>query len=302
MKGHSKIKKAIKWSIPFVATALLSLSSPVKAQNGETTFKTKCAACHSIGHGKFVGPDLKDLTQRRKEEWIIKFVKGSQAFVKEDADAKALFSEYNVVMPDFPLSDGEIKDVIKYIDSKSAPATASAPAADSAAKEAPKEVVPERSFTATPADILLGKQLFEGSVAFKNGGPSCQSCHNVNYPEMLKGGVLAKDLSNCYSRLGGDAGIAGMLGAPPFPAMAVAFKDKPITNEEVNALVAFLNKADKLQGETAKNSGGPLLIGGLTVLTVILGAIWITWVYRKQKMVKQNIYDRQIKTIKHNNY
>ncbi len=38
-------------------------SPPGKAGGpGETLFQAKCVACHTIGKGKLVGPDLKDVT------------------------------------------------------------------------------------------------------------------------------------------------------------------------------------------------------------------------------------------------
>lgn len=297
MARKTLIKQTVKWVAPILTAALIQATS-VSAQDGESIFKSKCSACHSIGNGKFVGPDLKDVTTRRKEDWLLKFIKGSQAFVKEDATAKALFAEFNVVMPDFPMSDAEIKSILTYIDSKSAPAKTEVATADSGKQEAaPTEVLPDKSNFATAEEIELGRQLFEGSVAFKNGGASCKSCHNVDYPLMLKGGVLAKDLTTSYSRLGGDAGVSGIMASAPFPAMMATFKDKPLTEKEIYLITAFLNKADKLNGTVAENSGSPLLMGGITVLCCILAGIWLTWIYRKQKMVKQSIYDRQTKTI-----
>ncbi len=52
--------------LAFVLLILLSDSpghveaAPLRqdAVTGEQTFKTKCAACHTVGGGKLVGPDL----------------------------------------------------------------------------------------------------------------------------------------------------------------------------------------------------------------------------------------------------
>ena len=40
-----------------------------------------CKACHTIGGGKLVGPDLKDITEKRDEAWLIKFIKNSQELI-----------------------------------------------------------------------------------------------------------------------------------------------------------------------------------------------------------------------------
>jgi cytochrome c2 len=105
-------------ALPTVAV----ISSFISQQsNGEKTFKQSCAACHSIGNGKIVGPDLKGVTTRRTEAWLIKFIKSSQTMVKGgDKTAVALFNENNkIVMPDQNLSDVQIKEVLAYIKSLS---------------------------------------------------------------------------------------------------------------------------------------------------------------------------------------
>lgn len=89
---------------------------------GEGNFKQICAACHRIGGGQLVGPDLANIDQRRPEDWIIKFVKSSQSVVKSgDKYADSLFQAFNkVVMPDQPtLNDEQIKGIISYIKTKS---------------------------------------------------------------------------------------------------------------------------------------------------------------------------------------
>lgn len=87
------------------------------AQDGATTFKTVCAACHTVGKGKLVGPDLAGVTERRSEAWLLKFIKSSQSLIKSgDKTADSLFQAYNqVMMPDQPLDDAKIKEVLAYI-------------------------------------------------------------------------------------------------------------------------------------------------------------------------------------------
>src|SRR5688572_16198130 len=50
-------------------------------QTGESLFKNNCAACHAI-HEVVVGPALVNVTERRKPEWIHKFVQNSTALIK----------------------------------------------------------------------------------------------------------------------------------------------------------------------------------------------------------------------------
>ncbi|MBK7816146.1 MAG: c-type cytochrome [Sphingobacteriaceae bacterium] len=202
--------KSIKNVIRVFALVVCTSQLPLIAQNGEATFKQTCGACHTIGKGKVVGPDLMNVHKKRKEEWIIKFVKGSQAFIKSgDADAKAIFDEFNgMVMPDQPLKDEDIKAVIAYIGAQSDGAAVSEPVADASAK---KNTVDRNS-----GSNFKGRAYFEGSMAFSKGGASCISCHNVNYDGVIAGGVLAKDLTDSHTRLGVEAGLNGMLSSLHF--------------------------------------------------------------------------------------
>lgn len=96
---------------------LVAFGGRAGAQSGESLFKSNCASCHTIGRGVAVGPDLKDIQNRHEEAWLLKWVRSSQAMVKEgDTSAVRLFNENNkVVMPDQTLNDAEIKSVFAYI-------------------------------------------------------------------------------------------------------------------------------------------------------------------------------------------
>ncbi|MBL7889791.1 MAG: c-type cytochrome [Bacteroidia bacterium] len=257
----------------------------VNAQDGEAIFKQSCGMCHSVGKGRVVGPDLKGVTTKRKEEWLHKFIKASQSFIKEgDPDAKAIYDEYQVIMPDQNLSQDEIKSILTFIANKS--------------DEKPAEnVEAPKAIPLTAALIMKGRKYFEGSEPFVNGGTACISCHNLDYDNIIPGGMLAKDLTKAHSRLGGDDGIKGILNAPPFPAMTSAYKNNPLTEEEITSLTGFLMLVDKDKVHRhAKDSSG-LLFGGFIGLCIIITLIMIIWNNKKRKMVKQHIYDRQRDTI-----
>jgi mono/diheme cytochrome c family protein len=119
----------------FISVAVLFFIFPLSAsaQNkAEVAFKQNCAACHSIGKGRLVGPDLSDVHKRRTESWLLNFIKSSQSMIKGgDQTADSLFRAYNqILMPDqAALSDGDIKDILIYIKSKSPDALTSSSAA-----------------------------------------------------------------------------------------------------------------------------------------------------------------------------
>jgi mono/diheme cytochrome c family protein len=105
---------------------------------GEKLFKINCASCHKITDQKLVGPGLKGVVDRvpkPAEEWLIKWIKNSQALVKAgDAYAVKIFEEYNKsVMPSQALTDDEIKSILAYIANPPADAKDTAKPVESAA-------------------------------------------------------------------------------------------------------------------------------------------------------------------------
>ena len=94
------------------------------AVKGKLDFESKCMACHSIGQGKKLGPDLAGVTKRRSNEWLTKWMKSPEKMLETDGDAKAMLKEYNnIPMPNQNLSDAEIRQYIEYfkwIDTKPA--------------------------------------------------------------------------------------------------------------------------------------------------------------------------------------
>ena len=252
------------------------------AGSGQELFQTRCAVCHTIGGGRLVGPDLKGVDGRRSEEWIIAFVQHSQQMVAAgDPDAVAIFEEYNqIMMPDQPLYDQEIRGIIEYI--RTAEPTA--------------PVQPVALPEATEEQILLGQQLFQGRIRFANGGPTCNSCHEVTHEAVLGGGMLARDLTAVHSRLGAP-GVKAILGSPPFPVMQRAYQNKPLTDEEVIALAGFLQRADEEQAlYQPRDYGRNLLFAGVVGTAILLGLYALLWSGRLKGSVNQSIYDRQVKS------
>lgn len=114
----------------FIFCALLYfISLDITAQsieNGEVLFNTNCKACHTVGDGKRVGPDLANVTDRRDKEWVFKFIKNSSELIQSgDEEAVAIFEENNKLpMPPHPFSDEQLEDLVAYMDSYEAPVVA----------------------------------------------------------------------------------------------------------------------------------------------------------------------------------
>jgi len=88
-------------------------SDPDAAQ-GKLVFEGKCIACHSVGGGDKVGPDLFGVTRRRSDDWLGRWLRSPEAMLKSDQAAQAMLAKFKLPMPDQGLSDGDAKRLIGY--------------------------------------------------------------------------------------------------------------------------------------------------------------------------------------------
>lgn len=110
-----KIKGVIV-SIFFSLLFLSSLTSFSQTAEDEKNFQV-CKACHTIGGGKLVGPDLKGVTEKYDKAWLIKFIQNSQQMIESgDELAIKVFNENNKIpMPPNALTDDQVRGVLAYI-------------------------------------------------------------------------------------------------------------------------------------------------------------------------------------------
>ena len=113
-----------RWVMPALGLLMSVLwLAPIQhgkaAETGEEIFQSYCAACHTIGKGKLVGPDLAGVTSRRDEDWLNRQIKEPDVLLEEnDPIAMQLLQEAdNVEMPPLGLSDEEVVAVIAYLKS-----------------------------------------------------------------------------------------------------------------------------------------------------------------------------------------
>jgi nitrite reductase (NO-forming) len=84
---------------------------------GKLAFESKCLACHSIGEGKKLGPDVYGVTKRRSAAWLTRWLKEPEKMLQTDDDAKAMLKEHNnIPMPNQSLTDAEIRQYLKYFE------------------------------------------------------------------------------------------------------------------------------------------------------------------------------------------
>ena len=139
----------------------------------------------------------------------------------------------------------------------------------------------------------MGRRCSRAPLAFENGGAACNACHDVRNDAVIGGGILAAELTTVFSRMGG-AGVKAILGQAPFPVMQAAYADKPLTDEEVTALVAFLEFADSEEyNQLPRDYGIGLFLSGVVGAAILFLFFGIFWRGRKVGSVNQDIYDRQ---------
>ncbi|HET7546279.1 MAG TPA: multicopper oxidase domain-containing protein [Usitatibacter sp.] len=93
--------------------ATMAPTDPV-AMQGKLTFENRCLACHSIGGGDKMGPDLHGITQREDVAWLTRWLTNPEEMLKTDPKAKALLEKYKVPMPNQNMTPESIKEVIAY--------------------------------------------------------------------------------------------------------------------------------------------------------------------------------------------
>lgn len=91
---------------------------------GESLFRTRCAACHTIGAEddagsakKALGPDLLNVTRKRDRAWLVRWLaEPDKMLAEKDPLAIALLAEWNnVPMPNLRLNEVEIEALLTYI-------------------------------------------------------------------------------------------------------------------------------------------------------------------------------------------
>ena len=131
------LTKSNHFLIPYFGTVILSLFLSIShislaqnddspsfdesvVKNGESLFKGNCTVCHAIDE-VIIGPALRDVHERRDQEWIYAFIKNSQKVIKSgDEYAVELYNQYNkTLMTSFDFSDEELDAILTYIKDES---------------------------------------------------------------------------------------------------------------------------------------------------------------------------------------
>ena len=91
---------------------------------GQYLFATRCAACHTIGHGVKIGPDLEGVTNSRDRSWLLHFIqKPDELLAQKDPLATQLFKQYKEIqMPNTRLGPEDTEFLVRYLEKTGAAA------------------------------------------------------------------------------------------------------------------------------------------------------------------------------------
>lgn len=87
---------------------------------GQYLFGRDCIACHTIGHGDQIGPDLLGVSKTRDHIWLVRMIqKPEQLLDEKDPLAVSLLEKYkDVHMPNLNVSNAEVDYLLQYIEAQ----------------------------------------------------------------------------------------------------------------------------------------------------------------------------------------
>jgi len=114
-----KIEQLIGYRAETVDVATANQAGTVKLNldKGAYLFATRCAACHTIGNGDKIGPDLLGVTSVRDLNWLRRTISEPDKLIAEkDPIAMALFKQYKEVqMPRLGLAEADVNVLIDFM-------------------------------------------------------------------------------------------------------------------------------------------------------------------------------------------
>lgn len=114
-----KIEQMIGYRAQPVDTVAASQvgAGKLNIDKGQYLFATRCAACHTIGSGDKVGPDLLGVTSVRDLNWLRRTItEPDKLLAEKDPIATALFKKYNEVqMPKLGLPEADVNSLLDFL-------------------------------------------------------------------------------------------------------------------------------------------------------------------------------------------
>lgn len=85
---------------------------------GRALFVKACSACHRVGGGDHIGPDLAGVTERRSRDWLIRFITSPAEMIEQrDPTAIDLLEKFRGLrMPELGLTEKDAEDVLLFVE------------------------------------------------------------------------------------------------------------------------------------------------------------------------------------------
>lgn len=96
----------------------VTLNTPLEQERisrGKAIYEMKCQACHRLDDQRVVGPGWKDITTKRKPEWIMNMITNVDVMLDEDPEARKLLELCLMRMPNQNVSIGDARDILEYM-------------------------------------------------------------------------------------------------------------------------------------------------------------------------------------------
>ncbi len=96
----------------------VELKTPLETERigrGKAIYEMKCQACHKLDDMRVVGPGWKDVTTRRKPEWIMNMILNVDIMLDKDPEAQKLLELCLMRMPNQNVSVGDARDIVEFM-------------------------------------------------------------------------------------------------------------------------------------------------------------------------------------------
>lgn len=94
------------------------LKTPLEEERigrGLAIYEMKCQACHKLDDQRVVGPGWKNITTRRKPEWIMNMITNVDIMLDQDPEAQKLLEMCLMRMPNQNVSVGDARDILEFM-------------------------------------------------------------------------------------------------------------------------------------------------------------------------------------------
>lgn len=267
--GYGNLSHLSKqFSSALILSALASLSSAAAyAGNAEgaALFQSKCAACHSIGKGTLVGPDLAP----------------GKSWKEDNLQASIKRMEKTVGA----LSEQDVSDLMAFLknppSAESATKSTAVPDESKAGAYSPESAKSEAS---APAEIksgsaVAGGEYFDGRRSFQNGGMACNACHTLDGSS----GSLGPDLGKISERMN-EAALLAACKQAPFKIMKSAYANHKLTEQEAMDLVKYF---ESIKDQKPAAEKFPVSLAGAAGTLLIIFAVALGYSKRNSGVRKK---------------